>query len=61
MSKKYNPLIAKLDLVFLGFSFSEIILPFLISANSLEEARASVRISAEDYVGRVNGTIVSII
>lgn len=37
------------------------VMPFLISANSLEEARASVQISAEDYIGRVNGTIVSII
>ena len=39
----------------------EKVMPFLTSANSIEEARISVQQIAESFVNKVNGTIISII
>ena len=36
------------------------VMPFLASANSLEEARTSVQETAMNFVSKVNGTIISV-
>ena len=36
------------------------VMPFLASANSLEEARTSVQETAMNFISKVNGTIISV-
>jgi hypothetical protein len=36
------------------------VMPFIMTANSLEEARTSVQETALTYINKVNGTIISV-